>query len=396
MEKYKKILSFLPFILSICISIYLTYLVDFVTLNTFFERAFVFAFFILSTSILFYLFKRYVGLNFSLKLIASALLLSLSVIILFKDSFFSEKTKNAITFEAMIEDNANHAQEVWLAEIEIDGKSVSLSELNVLYNNGWHYMSDLDDYVYYPISSNNAENNNELTIEVLCKNIKIVFACNSWSGKVSYALNSSNEFNTLELYSADNSVQSEQLSLDFSLMKSPWTVFFQLLGATITVFFFVYQLLVIINQRCLKRKKQTAISQNFIENSFVFSIYFLLINIFLRMLETQYTYIPENITLNVGFFVLLLIFPYSSRVFPMFKKLKIAEIILLFVVVFIVTFQTTAEIIFMELDKTTISFIDISTFIIAMAIVAVPILEITLFIDKRTQNRFGGGEKIEK
>lgn len=397
MEKHKKILSFLPFVLSVCVGIYLTYLVDSITLNTVFEKIFVLIFFTSSISVLFYLFKKYIGIDFSGKLIVCAILFSLSVIILCGESFFPQKKQTQITFEAVVEDNANHGQEVWLTEVKIDGKIVPISELKIVSNEGWRYISEWDDYAYYPVSNISEENNNELTIEVFCENIEIVFARNAWSGKVSYNLSDFDKNGTLTLYShADNSIQSGEISFDLSRMNSPGDIIFCSLGAIITSFLFVYALLVIINRNFSKKKKQTPLSQNFIENTLMFSIYLLLVTVLLEIFERAYAYSFENLTLIIGFIILVLIYPYSARILPMFKKFKIAEIVLLFIIVFIVTLQSTAEIIFMKLDKTTINFIDVLTFIIAMAIIAVPILEIALFIDKRAENRFSEGEKNEK
>ena len=76
--------------------------------------------------------------------------------------------------------------------------------------------------------------------------------------------------------------------------------------------------------------------------------------------------------------------------------MKIAEYVLLLFVVFVITFQTVAEVMFMELHKSTLTFTDILAFIIAMIIVLVPVLEITLFVDNHTKRRFLGGEKVEK
>ena len=145
MEKYKKILSFWPFVLSICAAIYLTYMVDLITLDTVFQKVFVFLFLASFISILFFIFKKCVGFDLDLKLIVCAILLSLSVVILSWQGILPTKKQSTITFEAVVEENAGHGQEVWLAEVELDGKTVSVAELEVLSNEGWKYISDLDD-----------------------------------------------------------------------------------------------------------------------------------------------------------------------------------------------------------------------------------------------------------
>ena len=396
MEKHKKVLSFLPYILNTCISIYLTYLIDAITLNTIFEKIFVFVFFILSTSILFFLFKKYIGLDFSIKLIASSVIASISIIILFGESFFPQKRQNVISFEAQIEENANHGQEVWLSKVVIDGKATSISNLNAVYNEGWEYIPNWDNYVFYPTGNISPENTNGLKFNIVCKSAEFVFSCNSWSGKVSYNLNDSDNYETLELYSADNLAQPKILALDLSVTNSPLKTFFCLIGAMLSVFFFVYQSLTIVKHNFARRKKETAFAKFFIDNCFIFSICFLLTVVLFEILEKQYNYIPENITVFVGFLMLLIVFPCSHRLLLLFKKIKIAEILLLILVSFIIAFQTVSEIIFMPLDKISISFVDVFTFIIAAALVTVFVLTIMLFIDKHTQKRFEEGGKVEK
>ena len=397
MEKFKKILSFLPFILSVCAGIYLTYLVDTITLDSFLQRAFVFLFFATSSSILFLLFKKYVGLDLSYRIILCAIALSISLVMLFEENFLPRQTRTVISFEAVIEENAGHPQEVWLSAVEIDGKNIPTSDLKVISNEKWTYRADLDDYVYYPVSNISAENVNRLTVEVFCENVKVVFARNSWSGKVAYTLDNTYEYTTLELYAGqDTSLTSYVLDLDLSAAGSPLARFFCFSGAIITISFFAYQLIVLMNKSFSKRKKKSAITKYFIENTLVFSIFLLLVDYLLDTLKETYKYTFEDITLDVGFIVLLLIYPYCSRIFPMLKKMKVLEILLLVFVSFVVAFQSVAQMIFMKLHNLTIGFSDILTFIIAMVVVAVPILEIALFVDKRTTKRFWGGEKIEK
>lgn len=396
MEKYKKILTFLPFFLSVCSGIYLTYMVDRLTLESFLQRTFVFIFFVAAIYLSVCLFKKYVGFEFCGKIIASALILSLAIISFCEESFFPKKEERIITVEAVIEDSANHPQEVWLSEIEIDGKAIPVSEINVVSNTNWTYVSGLDDYVYYPVSNSSIENINSISFKVNCESLKIIFARNSWSGKVAYNLSGSKEFLELELYSADSSVQTEVLSIDLSAAKSPVKMIFSALGAIITLASFIYMLLIIINNKLSKRKIRSAFSENFINNALVFGIYCILVVALLKIFAEEYEYVPESITLDVGFIALLFVFPYASRILTMLKKMKIAEYVLLLFVVFVITFQTVAEVMFMELHKSTVTFTDILAFIIAMIIVLVPVLEITLFVDNHTKRRFLGGEKVEK
>ena len=397
MEKYKKILSFWPFVLSICAAIYLTYMVDLLTLDTVFQKVFVFLFFASFISILFFIFKKCVGFDLNLKLIVCAILLSLSVVILSLQGILPTKKQSTITFEAVVEENAGHGQEVWLAEVELDGKTVSVAELEVLSNEGWKYISDLDDYVYYPVSSSSNENINKLTVQVFGENIKIVFARNSWSGKVSYSLNGSNDYSTLELYSGeDNSIQSETLFLDLSVKRTVFTVVLTLLGAFVTVFSFVYMLLAAINRRFIRRKTQSSFSRNFTVNAMGFSIYLLLSILLMKTLKKEYAYSFSDITIFAVGIVFILLSLHSFRIVSMLRKLKIAEILLLVLVDFIVTLQIFAEIMFMKLDKVAVNFIDVLTFAIAMVLVAAIIIGMILLVDKLTKNRFEGGEKIEK
>ena len=86
MVNFKKITSLLPFILGGIAGIYLTYLVDAVTLNSIFDRIFIFLYFALCSSALIILVKRYIGLELNIKIIASAAALSLSLLLLFQSS----------------------------------------------------------------------------------------------------------------------------------------------------------------------------------------------------------------------------------------------------------------------------------------------------------------------
>ena len=394
MEKYKRILSYLPFVLSVCVSVYLTYLVDLTTLNSVLQRIFVFCFFALSVTVLLLLFRRYVGLDFNPKLIASAAVLSLTFIILFQGSFIPEKRESTVTFRAVVEDGSSHSGDVGLSEVALDGVTVPVSSLELVESYGWSYSSDLDDYVYYPRTGGSAENENALTFRIYSDSMSVIFAKNSWSGRVSYAVDSS-DATVLELFSVEPSPEPVKLSLDLVGAESPLRIVLCALGAVTTVFTFAYQLLVIID-RTAKKRKRSLLTEKFADNILVFGIYCLLVTLLLEIFERVYDFSLLDITRVIGFFLLLALYPSCHRIIPMLRRLRVAEIILFLAVTFIITFQTVSEIIFMDIEKVTVGFIDIITFIIAMAVVAVPILEIILFVDKRTQKRFVGGEKNEE
>ena len=168
------------------------------------------------------------------------------------------------------------------------------------------------------------------------------------------------------------------------------------MGAIVTAFIFIYLLLISINKSLSKKKKQSALTENFSKNTLVFSIYFLLVAAFFKIAKEVYNCGWGYIAPFLGIVSLLLIYPYSLRILGMFKKMKIAETVLLFVVVLIISFQTVAEILFMDPNKTTVTFVDILSFIIVTAIATVPVMGIALFIDSRTEKRFEEGEKNEE
>ena len=259
-------------------------------------------------------------------------------------------------------------------------------------NNGWVYASELDDYVYYPKIG---ENENEITFRVYGDSMSVVFARNSWSGNVEY-FTSSSDGNTLELFTQEVSPTPLKLELDLKGDAFIIYIVFCTLGALVTLMFFVYQLIVLLDRTLKIKKKQNYLARNFLDNTLVFGSFFLALLVLLEIFERVYDYALLDMTAVIGCFVLILIYPYSSRIIPMLRKLKALEIVLLVAVTFTVTFQTVAEFMFMDLDKITLGFIDVFAFILAMAVVAVPILEITLFIDNRTQKRFAGGVENEK
>ena len=385
MNKLKKLKLVLTVIALVLASLYLTFLIDTYTLNTWLKRAFIFCYFLAICSVIFYFYNKSDNKN---KYTLIPILSAFVIVIIGQNTFLPTKSEHTFYVQAIESLNSEEKfKEAWLVDLTVDGESKKLSNLRNVDTVGWSYSGKDDNYFFAP-SENNEQN--ILAFTVVGEELVLRFAANTWSGKVRIFDDDGYE-KILSLYSEDIGIDSLEHTLN---IKREYSVFERIIfniGAIIVICFALKTLFKLIAHFDNKKNDSSHIA-----NLNVFIIYFLLILFLLEILEREYAYIPEKITLIIGFFVLLLIFPYSSRVLPMFKKLKIAEILLLLAVAFIIAFQTVAEIIFMPLYKTTISFIDILTFVITMAIVAVPILEITLFIDKRTQNRFGGGEKIEK
>lgn len=359
-------------------SIYLTFLIDAYTLNTWLKRAFIFCYFAIASCVCFCFYNKTSKRRYTLV----PLICALVFVFIGQGLFMPTQAEHTICLES----DENTASEVWFVDLKVDGKQESLSKLEINTVTGWTYSPEYDDYVFSPSQSTKE---NLLSFTVVGEEASLTFGSNSWSGKVRI-FDEYGYDEILTLYSEDTSAGSVEHILNVKREYSVFQRIFYNTGAVIVLWFAFKVLFMLI---CGFGKKG---GQSRCANLNVFTVYFLLASVFFKTLGEIYGITLPGVALFAVFAASLLLYPYAYRTLTMFKKMKIAEIILLFFVVFVVSFQTTAEIIFMKLDKVSVGFLDILTFIMAMALVAVPILQITLLIDKRTQKRFLGGEKIEK
>ena len=183
-------------------SLYLTFIVDVYTLNTWPKKVFVFAYFIIMSGLLYLVRSRYLGREKLGCLLATAVIAAL-VLALFQDTFLPPVHDQQITIQANRAETAPIG-EVWLTGIEIDGIFYEVSAFETIASQGWEYKADTDDYVYYPKDDNIY---NCLTLEITADRVDLCFASNPWSGSVE--IKQQEEQGFLTLYS--ETVQDDTL-----------------------------------------------------------------------------------------------------------------------------------------------------------------------------------------
>ena len=66
------------------------------------------------------------------------------ILAVFQNVFLPTVRNNTITLQA------GETGEVWLTNLEVDGESIPLSQLNISKNYNWEYSAANDDFVFYP------------------------------------------------------------------------------------------------------------------------------------------------------------------------------------------------------------------------------------------------------
>lgn len=177
-------------ILAAMSSIYFTFITDVYTLDTQFQRVFVFGFFLLMSELLIYLKRKYICAKPSKLSLGASIIISLILIVIFQNIFLPREKENYITLCAAGDG------EIWLTDVKIDDESVPVTEVDVFQSINWEYNEFYDDYVYYPYD-NTPEN--ELQMRYWGREITINFAVNDWSGIVN-AKDSSGEIIQIDLH----------------------------------------------------------------------------------------------------------------------------------------------------------------------------------------------------
>lgn len=162
-------------ILAVISSVYFTFIVDIYTLDTGFQKIFVFSFFLLMSALLVYLKRMYIHIQTSKLSFWFSIIVALILLVVFQNILLPQEKENYIDLCAA-EDG-----EIWLTDVKIDDKPISVSNLNILQSKNWEYNEIYDDYVYYPYGN---LTENKLCIKFLGKKINLNFAINDWSGKV--------------------------------------------------------------------------------------------------------------------------------------------------------------------------------------------------------------------
>lgn len=175
--KAKRILSLIPVaVLVVLASIYLTAVIDSVTLNTTLKRIFVFCYFIGISSLFVFLRHKLLGKpQWSIRTISAVL--ALVLVVFLQSTFLPAKTEQTISLHA--DTQAGSTGEVWLTEVIVDGNYQNLSQFGILENTGWQYSAEYDDYVFYA-----SEEENVLTFSVHAEEVSLKFAAAPWCGNV--------------------------------------------------------------------------------------------------------------------------------------------------------------------------------------------------------------------
>lgn len=175
LDKKKAIKCLAKIIAAILASVYLTFIVDVYTLNTTPKRMFVFGYFLIICGIFVYLRERFIKKRSSMSVTVLSAVIATVILAVFQNVFLPTARSNTITLQA------GETGEVWLTDIEIDGEFIPISQVHISNNYGWQYNAEYDDYVFYP---KNDAADNCLSFNYIAKEVKLLFAMNTWSGTV--------------------------------------------------------------------------------------------------------------------------------------------------------------------------------------------------------------------
>ena len=189
MKNLKNIASFTLIILA---SVYLTFLIDTQTLNTWLKRIFVFCYFVIVSCASFYYYNKTKTKRFTL----IPALCAIAIVFLWQNTFLPTKEEHTIYIQSIeIEESENketegeepeRVKEAWFVDLAIDGEAVPLSSLLIDENRKWLHANDYDDYLFCPAHDGVTDpKDNLLAFTVVGNEIKLVFGANTWSGRVS-------------------------------------------------------------------------------------------------------------------------------------------------------------------------------------------------------------------
>lgn len=167
-------------LLIIAVAIYLTYLINCITLNSAIKIVFVFFYFMIAAAVLVHLKNKYLNIR-KHKMQSRAVCGSLAVLLLavFQMTFVPQNLKQVFTIQSAGRNSASEGGEIWLTGITADSGVVNLARLQTLKNSGWIYDFKNSAFVLYPGKDNMG---GAITFEVAGKDIRIRLEHNSWSG----------------------------------------------------------------------------------------------------------------------------------------------------------------------------------------------------------------------
>ncbi len=213
-------------------AVYLTFLVDVYTLNTWLKRLFVLCYFLVMGGVADLLLRRLrKRVPFSRRRTVISAVLASALLAAFSGVWFPKAQNISVTLSSVECAETASLQEVWLTEVILDGESVVLSQLD-LDATGWSYSPEYDDYVSRSLSGPD----NSLTFQVTAREMTLRFGKNPWSGSVC-VIGPEETPRVLTLYSAANDPNDPfvEYKQSFDRIYAPWE--YLLYGAGFLVIF---------------------------------------------------------------------------------------------------------------------------------------------------------------
>lgn len=195
----KKLWRTVQIIFIIAAAIYLTYLIDCITLNSNVKRAFVLCYFVIAAAVLVHLKNKYLKIR-KKKMQSRVVCGTLAVLLLafFQSTIVPQNLKQIFTIQGAGQNSASEDGEIWLTGITADNGVVNLARLQTLKNSGWVYDSKNSAFVLYP---GKKEMGGAITFEVAGKDIRLRLERNSWSG-IAQVTDSAGKINRKDLYTS--------------------------------------------------------------------------------------------------------------------------------------------------------------------------------------------------
>ncbi len=269
MSIFKKI-KFVGVIVSIILaSVYLTFLIDTYTLNTWLKRIFIFCYFVVVSCSAFYYYNKTKTRKFTL----IPLLCAVAIVFLLQNTFLPTKEEHTIYIQSIeIEagsndekqdeaDDEERIKEAWLVDLEVDGQNTALSKLLINDNRQWSHADDYDDYFFRPAYGEKDPRDNLLSFTVVGNEIKLTFGANTWSGRVCIYYYE-NDGKTIA-YSEEISLYNEDMEndrLDKTLnIEREYSIFERILysAGAVVVLTFAFKVLFLAVLHSVDKKKST-------------------------------------------------------------------------------------------------------------------------------------------
>ncbi len=181
MSRLIKIKYVILFFSVILVSIYLTFLIDTYTLNTWLKRAFVFCYFVVISCLALWLYTKMAKRKMTL----IPLICAIAVAIIGQNVFLPTAAEHTVYLQAVeTKSDEDEFKEVWFVDLKVDGEGKPLSKLQANDNLNWSYSDEFDDYCFKPLDKGEENANNVFSFTVVGKEIKLIFGVNTWSGNV--------------------------------------------------------------------------------------------------------------------------------------------------------------------------------------------------------------------